>query len=137
MNPILISVVVFSACAALAAQDVLSALMASVAARDEAADAAVGVRDEALIRKAASDVKAKGGKPVPLDAKGTDCLAASHAFAAVPPGTLPAQTAMHTSDGETLPGQGVERLADGDINPTCAWRWQKKPITVEFDFGTE
>ena len=39
------------------------------------------------------------------------------------------------SDGETLPGQGVERLADGEINPTCAWRWQKKPIRVEFDLG--
>ena len=38
-------------------------------------------------------------------------------------------------DGETLPGQGVERLTDGEINPTCAWRWEKKPIRVEFDFG--
>ena len=35
-----------------------------------------------------------------------------------------------SSDGETLPGQGVERLADGEINPTCAWRWQKKPIRM-------
>ena len=33
-------------------------------------------------------------------------------------------------DGETLPGQGVERLTDGEINPTCAWRWDKKPIRV-------
>ena len=97
----------------------------------------VGVKAEALLRKAAADVKANGGKPVPLDAKGADCIAAAHAFAAEPPGTLPAQTAMPTSDGETLPGQGVERLADGQINPTCAWRWQKKPITVEFDFGEE
>ena len=40
-----------------------------------------------------------------------------------------------TTDGETLPGQGVERLADGEINPTCAWRWQKKPIRVAFDLG--
>ena len=40
-----------------------------------------------------------------------------------------------TSDGEMLPGQGVERLTDGEINPTCAWRWQKKPIRVEFDLG--
>ena len=40
-----------------------------------------------------------------------------------------------SADGETLPGQGVERLADGEINPTCAWRWQKKPIRVEFDLG--
>ena len=40
-----------------------------------------------------------------------------------------------SSDGETLPGQGVERLADGEINPTCAWLWQKKPIRVEFDLG--
>ena len=40
-----------------------------------------------------------------------------------------------SSDGETLPGQGVERLADGEINPTCAWRWQKKPIRVVFDLG--
>jgi hypothetical protein len=55
----------------------------------------------------------------------------------VPPGTLPAAAAKLTSDGETLPGQGVERLADGEINPTCAWRWQKKPITVEFDFAEE
>ena len=39
------------------------------------------------------------------------------------------------TDGETLPGQGVERLTDGEINPTCAWRWQKKPIRVEFDLG--
>ena len=38
-------------------------------------------------------------------------------------------------DGETLPGQGVERLTDGEINPTCAWRWDKKPIRVAFDFG--
>lgn len=30
-----------------------------------------------------------------------------------------------TTDGETLPWQGVERLEDGEINPTCAWRWQK------------
>ncbi|HQL52050.1 MAG TPA: alpha/beta fold hydrolase, partial [Kiritimatiellia bacterium] len=144
----------------------------------------VGVKAEALLRKAAADVKANGGKPVALAAKGADCIAAAHAFAAepqlfssirledappawtemlmdpdprldsyavavwgalqeydwtelVPPGTLPAIIAKTTSDSETLPGQGIERLADGDINPTCAWRWQKKPITVEFDFGTE
>ena len=40
-----------------------------------------------------------------------------------------------SSDGETLPGQGVERLTDGEINPTCAWRWQMKPIRVAFDLG--
>ena len=40
-----------------------------------------------------------------------------------------------TTDSETLPGQGVERLMDGEINPTCAWRWQKKPIRVAFDLG--
>ncbi|HRR35129.1 MAG TPA: hypothetical protein P5026_13590, partial [Kiritimatiellia bacterium] len=144
----------------------------------------VGVKAEALLRKAAADVKANGGKPVPLTAKGADCIAAAHAFAAepqlfssirlddappswtdmlmnpdpradsyavgvwgalqeydwtelVPPGTLPVKTAMPVSDGETLPGQGVERLTDGVINPTCAWRWQKKPITVDFDFGAE
>ena len=42
---------------------------------------------------------------------------------------------VKSTDGETLPGQGVERLADGEINPTCAWRWQKKPIRVAFDLG--
>ena len=29
----------------------------------------------------------------------------------------------------------MERLVDGEINPTCAWRWHKKPIRVEFDLG--
>ena len=56
------------------------------------------------------------------------------------PETFAARLAPHhalasvkSTDGETLPGQGVERLTDGEINPTCAWRWQKKPIRVEFD----
>ena len=58
------------------------------------------------------------------------------------PETFAARLAPHhalasvkSTDGETLPGQGVERLADGEINPTCAWRWQKKPIRVVFDLG--
>ncbi len=40
-----------------------------------------------------------------------------------------------TSAAATLPNQGVELLFDGGVNPACAFRWQKKPITVEIDFG--
>jgi len=36
---------------------------------------------------------------------------------------------------ETLPGQGEDRLSDGHMNPTCAWLWQKRPITVTNDFA--
>ena len=38
---------------------------------------------------------------------------------------------------ETLPGQGVEKLYDGKLNPTCAWKWTGRPIEVETDFGEE
>ena len=62
---------------------------------------------------------------------GTDVLALAFALAAI----SPVRAAVATTDGETLPGQGVERLTDGEINPTCAWRWDKKPIRVAFDFG--
>ena len=139
----------------------------------------VGVKAEALLRAAAKRVAANGGKPVPLEAKGAECVAAAHAYAAEPqlfssirlvnPPPSWTEMATHpdptrdsyatavwgalkeydwtdlvpaeaicrvaTTDGETLPGQGVERLTDGEINPTCAWRWQKKPIRVEFDLG--
>jgi len=44
----------------------------------------IGVKAEALIRKTAADVKANGGNPVPLVAKGADCIAAAHAYAAEP-----------------------------------------------------
>ena len=49
--------------------------------------------------------------------------------------TIPSLGVAVSSDGETLPGQGAERLMDGEINPTCTWRWHKKPIRVEFDLG--
>ena len=44
----------------------------------------VGEQAEAILRKAAADVEANGGKPVMLRAKGWDCIAAAHAFAAEP-----------------------------------------------------
>ena len=44
----------------------------------------VGVKAEAILRKAAKRVAANGGKPVVLEAKGADCIAAAHAYAAEP-----------------------------------------------------
>jgi len=44
----------------------------------------VGRDAENVIIKAAAQVKANGGKPVPLVAKGWNCIAAAHAFAAEP-----------------------------------------------------
>ena len=44
----------------------------------------VGEQAEGIIRKAAADVAANGGKPVVLRAKGWDCIAAAHAYAAEP-----------------------------------------------------
>ncbi len=39
------------------------------------------------------------------------------------------------ASARTLPGQGVELLVDGGVNPTCAFLWEKQPIMVEIDFG--
>ena len=44
----------------------------------------VGEQAEGILRKAAAEVAANGGKPVVLRAKGWDCIAAAHAFAAEP-----------------------------------------------------
>ncbi len=44
----------------------------------------VGERAEAILRKSAAEVTANGGRPVVLKAKGWDCIAAAHAFAAEP-----------------------------------------------------
>ncbi len=44
----------------------------------------VGVKAEAILRAAAKRVAANSGKPVPLEAKGADCIAAAHAYAAEP-----------------------------------------------------
>ena len=44
----------------------------------------VGEQAEAIICKAAADVAANGGRPIMLKAKGWDCIAAAHAFAAEP-----------------------------------------------------
>ena len=44
----------------------------------------VGRDAENIIIKAAAQVKANGGKPVPLEAKGWDCIVAAHAYAAEP-----------------------------------------------------
>ena len=44
----------------------------------------VGRDAENIIIKSAKEVKANGGKPVPLVAKGWDCIAAAHAYAAEP-----------------------------------------------------
>ena len=44
----------------------------------------VGEQAEELLRKAAADVAANGGNPVVLKAKGWDCIAAAHAYAAEP-----------------------------------------------------
>ena len=44
----------------------------------------VGVKAEAILRAAVKRVAANGGKPVPLEAKGADCIAAAHAYAAEP-----------------------------------------------------
>ena len=44
----------------------------------------VGRDAENIIIKAAAQMKANGGKPVPLVAKGWDCIAAAHAYAAEP-----------------------------------------------------
>ena len=44
----------------------------------------VGVKAEAILRTAAKRVAANGGKPVPIGAKGADCIAAAHAYAAEP-----------------------------------------------------
>ena len=44
----------------------------------------VGEQAETILRKVAADVAANGGKPVVLKAKGWDCVAAAHAYAAEP-----------------------------------------------------
>lgn len=44
----------------------------------------VGVKAEAMILRADREVAANGGRPVPLKAKGADCVAAAHAYAAEP-----------------------------------------------------
>ena len=44
----------------------------------------VGVKAEAILRDAAKRVAANGGKAVVLEAKGVDCIAAAHAYAAEP-----------------------------------------------------
>ena len=44
----------------------------------------VGRDAENIIIKAAAQMKANGGKPVPLEAKGVDCITAAHAYAAEP-----------------------------------------------------
>ena len=37
----------------------------------------------------------------------------------------------------TLPGQGEERLYDGELGPTAAWDWKGEPIEIVTDFGAE
>ena len=44
----------------------------------------VGVKAEAMLRDAATRVAANDGRPVVLEAKGADCIAAAHAYAAEP-----------------------------------------------------
>ena len=44
----------------------------------------VGVKAEAILRDAARRVAANGGRPVGLEAKGVDCIAAAHAYVAEP-----------------------------------------------------
>lgn len=44
----------------------------------------VGVKAEDMIQRADRAVAANGGSPVPLKAKGADCIAAAHAYAAEP-----------------------------------------------------
>ena len=44
----------------------------------------VGRDAENIIIRAAAQVKAVGGRPIPLKAKGYDCIAAAHAYAAEP-----------------------------------------------------
>ena len=44
----------------------------------------VGEQTEEILRKTAADVAANGGNPVVLKAKGWDCIAAAHAYAAEP-----------------------------------------------------
>jgi cephalosporin-C deacetylase-like acetyl esterase len=44
----------------------------------------VGRDAENIIIRAAAQMRANGGKPVPLEAKGWDCIAAAHAYAAEP-----------------------------------------------------
>ena len=44
----------------------------------------VGRDAERIVIKAAADVAANGGQPVVLRAKGWDCIAAAHAYAAEP-----------------------------------------------------
>ena len=35
----------------------------------------------------------------------------------------------------TLPGQGVERLVDGAVNPACAVKWDGTPVAIVYSFG--
>ena len=35
-----------------------------------------------------------------------------------------------------LPGQGTERLYDGRLSPTCAWRWNGRPIEITTSFDS-
>lgn len=44
----------------------------------------VGEQAEAIICRSAAEFKAAGGKPIVLRAKGWDCIAAAHAYAAEP-----------------------------------------------------
>ena len=130
----------------------------------------IGERAEAILRKSQAEVRANGGKPIVLKAKGWDVIAAAHAYAAEqqlfcgveltdrPPSWTAMATNPDTKDdsfavgvwgaledydwtdlvpAETLPGQGVDKLCDGKLNPTCAWKWTGMPIEVETDFGEE
>jgi len=62
-------------------------------------------------------------------------------FSCLVTGAVRAGDLRVTTDGVCLPEQGVARLCDGAINPTCAWRVETgtagkgmKPVTVTFDF---
>lgn len=44
----------------------------------------VGEQAEAILRRSTAEVAANGGKPIVLRARGWDCIAAAHAYAAEP-----------------------------------------------------
>ncbi len=141
----------------------------------------VGRDAERIISAAAAQLE-KTGRRQTLMARGWECIAAAHAyaaepqlfdaveFAAEPPSwTAMVQNADPANDSYAIgvwgaleeydwtdlvppsvrrappvsntmsstPAASTQYLADGKLNPTCVWSWNKKPIEIVADFGTE
>ena len=124
----------------------------------------VGEKAEEILRKSANEVRANGGKPIVLRAKGWDCIAAAHAYAAEPQlfsaivleDRPPSWTELVTNpdpkndsvaigvwgaleeyDWTDLVPPDENLLYDGKLVPSCTWLWTGRPIEIETDLGGE